>query len=139
MARMSREQLNKFLSKIRYGILTTLTSTGSPRSVPIWYDWDGEAVRIFTSVASPKVERIKQDPRISVLVANERDEPESWVAFDGQATTKLHGGIELAQTLTDRYWDMSNPQHQAILASWQAEADGFCVIELVPDRIRSYV
>jgi hypothetical protein len=75
---------------------------------------------------------------VTLLVANGMDEPEAWVAFDGTAIIENHGGIELAEKLAAKYWDLTNPQQKATLASWQAHGDTFCLIVLRPERIRTY-
>ena len=135
---MNDERRDEFLAKTRYGYLTTLRQDGAPLTVPVWFEWDGEAVRIFTGKGSTKVKRIQRDPRITLLVANDMDEPESWVAFDGKAVIEDKGGIELAEQLAHKYWDLSNPTQKATLANWQKHGDSFCLIVLRPEQIRTY-
>jgi PPOX class probable F420-dependent enzyme len=135
---MNEEMYNKFLAQTRYGFLTTLRRDGSPTAVPVWFEWDGVAVRIFTSKTSSKVKRIQHDPRVTLLVANDLDEHEAWVAFDGTATIEMEGGFELAERLAHKYWDLADPERRASLKSWRTVADSFCVIVLRPARVRSY-
>ena len=71
--------------RTRYAMLTTIRADGSPITVPVWYAWDGERVEMFSGATSPKLTRLRRNPWASVLVANEVDEPEYWVAFDGEA------------------------------------------------------
>ena len=137
MAKMSQEAQDKFLSKTRYGILTTLAEDGSPVSVPVWFNWDGKAVRIFTGVKSAKVKRIWRDPRVTLLVANHIDEGESWVAFDGEAKIRPEGAVELLEDLAAKYWDLSDPKRRSTVDEWKSEPNELCVIELVPSKIRS--
>lgn len=139
MATMNPDIRDEFLAKTRYGYLTTLASDGSPRTVPVWFDWDGQAVRIFTGLDTPKVKRIRKDPSVTLLVTNVMSEHEAWVSFDGTAKIQLEGGIELAGRLAAKYWDLSDPARKATLDSWKASADQLCVIELFPQRIRTYV
>lgn len=139
MTTMTKDYQEQFLAKTRYGYLTTLTKDGWPRTVPVWFSWDGNSVRVFTGKASAKVKRIRLDSRVTLLVANEQHENEAWVAFDGLATIRLEGGFELAAQLASRYWDISDPERQATLESWQAKSEHLCVIEWVPTTIRSYV
>lgn len=138
MATMNEKTLREFLDKTRYGYLTTLESDGSPKTVPVWFEWDGSAVRIFTGSNSPKVRRIKRDPRVTLLVSNELDEHEAWVAFDGSAIIRHRGGFELAERLASKYWDLSDAGRRKTLESWRAAADSLCVIELMPAQIRTY-
>ncbi len=51
--------------------------------IPVWFDWNGEVVRMFAGKDTPKVHRLRRDPKASVLVTNHIDEPERGVAFDG--------------------------------------------------------
>ncbi len=138
MATMTEAYREEFLAKTRYGYLTTLTPDGSPQTVPVWFDWDGQTVRIFTSIDSPKIKRIKHDPRITLLVSNDLSEGEAWVSFDGTAKIQLDGGFELAEQLAAKYWDLSDPKQKATLDSWKAAAQQLCLIELVPAQIRTY-
>jgi PPOX class probable F420-dependent enzyme len=135
---MSDEERQRFLSKPRYGILNTLRSDGWPIGVPLWFDWNGETVRIFTSVVSPKMKRLQRDPRASLLVVNDLKEKESWVAFDGKVSIQDEGGLELAEELASRYWDLSDPGRQETLELWRKAAAALRVLELRPDRIRSH-
>ncbi len=138
MARMSDAEREAFLTVNRYGILSTLREDGSPIAIPVWFDWDGSSVKMFTNDGSPKLRRLANDARASVLVANNVDEKEKWVAFDGSVTVSDKGGFELAEKLARRYWDLEDPTRAAALESWRAVASGWRLLELVPDRVRSY-
>ncbi len=138
MGTMNEGAQDEFLAKTRLGILTMLRIDGSPSSVPVWFDWDGHTVRIFTESTAPKVKRITHDPRVSLLITNDVDEPETWIAFDGPASISKDGGFELAERLAAKFWDLSDPERKETLESWRATADDFYLIEFVPDRIRSY-
>ena len=125
--------------RTRFAMLSTLRKDGSPITVPVWFQWDGELVSMFCAVDSAKLSRIKRDPRISVLVANEVDEPEYWVSFAGDATVEENGGFELAEQLAGRYWDLSDPQRVETLELWRSFRDlGFRKVILNPKRILTY-
>lgn len=138
MATMTVEERDRFLAEPRYGVLSTLRSDGSPVAVPVWFDWNGTTLRMFTSVLSPKIRRLQADPRASVLVVNHLAEPESWVAFDGCVSILEGGGFELAERLADRYWDLSDPERRSALELWRKAAKALRVLELKPARIRTY-
>ena len=138
MARMTDEERDRFLAEPRYGILTILRTDGSPIAVPVWFDWTGEVVRMFTSVVSPKMERLQADPRASLLVVNHVAEHEAWVAFDGIVSIHEEGGLELAERLSSRYWDLSDPDRQRTLEFWRTAAAALRILELKPTRVRTY-
>lgn len=135
---MTDDEITQFLSTPRLGMLTTLRPDGSPVTVPVWFEWDGADVRVFSSEGSPKVRRLRVDPRATLLVANHVQDPEAWVAFDGEITIGDSGAIELAERLAERYWDMSRADHRATVQSWRAASAHLRVLSMRPARIRSY-
>ena len=134
---MTDGERDAFLAAPRLGMLATLREDGTPVTVPVWFEWDGVAVRAFSSVGSGKVTRIKRDPRASLTAVNSLGEPEAWVAFDGQAAISSEGAFELSERLAHRYWDMSDAGHNKTLEEWRAATAYLCVIELKPTRVRT--
>ena len=106
-------------------------------AVPVWFEWDGSAVRMFAANTSPKVRRLRNDPRASVLVTNRLDEGECWVAFDGEVSISDTGGIDLAERLAPRYWDLEDPERRNMLELWRKAQDVLCLLTLEPTRIRT--
>ncbi|MEM9563637.1 MAG: pyridoxamine 5'-phosphate oxidase family protein [Actinomycetota bacterium] len=137
---MTPEQMSAFLERTRQAILLTTEADGRASGVPVWFDWDGETVRIFSGRAAPKVKRIEDDPRISVLVTNDVDEAPAWVSFDGRAhlDTEADAKALAVDVLAPRYWDLDVPGYREVVDQWaEAPADTFVVIRLDPERIRS--
>jgi PPOX class probable F420-dependent enzyme len=137
---LTDQERDAFLKEARYGILTHLLKDGSPVAVPVWFEWDGSTARMFTSGLSPKVKRLGNDPRVSLLVINAVDEPETWVALDGEA--QIHedgeGAFALAERMAPRYWDLNDEGRQQTLQLWRKAAAILRVIELKPKTIRTY-
>ena len=140
MAQMSEEQRDAFLRKTRQGVLLSTNADGTASGLPIWFDWDGEALRMFCGAGSAKVDRIRRDPRISLLVTNDVDEPPEWVRFDGVAelASEEDARALAVDVLAPRYWGAENPDYAAIVDEWRtAPAESMVIIRLHPDRIRS--
>jgi PPOX class probable F420-dependent enzyme len=135
---MSDAARDAFLAEPRIAVLSTATPEGPPLSVPIWFEWEDGTARFFTTVGSPKVDRLAADPTVSLLVANPTGMPEAWVLIEGRAQTRSESGWDLAERLASRYWDMSNTEHAATVEEWRAAADSLLLIEIEPTRIRSY-
>jgi PPOX class probable F420-dependent enzyme len=53
---------------MRNAVLATTGPRGSPHLAPVWYFWDGEAVRISTLRTTQKVADILRDPRVALCV-----------------------------------------------------------------------
>jgi len=137
MGQMSDADREAFLAVNRYGILSTLRRDGSPIAIPVWFDWDGRSVKMFTYAGSPKLHRLANDARASVLVTNHVNEKEKWVAFDGTVAVGDEGGFELAERLAQRYWDLNEPGRAAALQNWRAMESELRLLEMVPDRVRT--
>jgi PPOX class probable F420-dependent enzyme len=127
-----------FLTERRYGILTTLNQDGSPVSVPIWYEWDGSVLRMFSWAKAGKIKRLESDPRATVIVANHPDEAEGWVSFHGRIEIKEEGGLALAERVFDRYYPEGDSRRGA-LDRWRKVKDEWRLLELRPETIRSHV
>jgi PPOX class probable F420-dependent enzyme len=134
---MSAAERETFLAVHRLGILTTLRADGSPAAVPVWFEWDGATVRLFTTVTSGKIARIARDARSSLLVVNSVGESEAWIAFEGAAIIRSDGAFELAERLAHRYWDMDDAERKATLELWRKSAAALRVIEIVPPHVRT--
>jgi nitroimidazol reductase NimA-like FMN-containing flavoprotein (pyridoxamine 5'-phosphate oxidase superfamily) len=119
-------------------VLSTLSDEGTPVSIPIWFEWDGQYARVFSVTNSPKIRRIEKNPAASLLVANPTGEPEAWVLIEGVISIESGGAFDLAKRLALRYWDLANPAHSKTVEDWRATADTLRVLELVPTRMRSY-
>lgn len=46
--------------------LTTVDRTGTPRSVPVWFHWDGEGMLIYSEPGQLKVRNIERNPRVNL-------------------------------------------------------------------------
>ena len=138
MATTPDEVRDAFLAETRIGILTTLDNSGWPVSVPVWFEWDGSHARVFTSASSPKVGRLKEDSRASLLVVNNVGEPEFWVAIDGEIDVIEEGAADLAARLAGRYWDMSDKEHRMTVDMWVKDSATLRLLEITPTNVRTY-
>jgi nitroimidazol reductase NimA-like FMN-containing flavoprotein (pyridoxamine 5'-phosphate oxidase superfamily) len=138
MAAMTEAAREAFLSRPRIGVLSMLAEDGAPVAIPIWFEWDGHRILMFTGETSPKIRRLQNDVRATFLVAAEVGEKEEWVAMDGQVAIHPDGAIELAARLAERYWDLNDPERAATLQQWRDQASSLRLLEIIPSRIRSY-
>ena len=134
---MTEAERETFLSETRLGVLTMLNEQNEPLAVPVWFEWDESAVRMFSFKRAPKVRRLRAHPRASLVAVNHIGEPEAWVAFDGDVAISDEGAMALAERLAPRYWDLSDAYHAKELADWRAHASRFCLLTLTPERIRT--
>lgn len=105
-----------------------------PHAVPVWYGWDGEAIEFFTRATRPKVERLRANPAVAVLVSAEVAEPVYWVRVEGQAELS-DDAADLVHELCERYLDPDDPSHRALGDELRAMAHEAVRVRVVPERI----
>jgi len=81
---LTAKQLQQLLDGPRIGVLTTTRRDGSPASNPVWFKYHEGELLIQTGDRLPKVNNIRRDPRICLLVQDERP-PYKAVSFYGKA------------------------------------------------------
>ena len=94
MPSMTKAQRDAFLRETRIASLVMLNEDGSPNALPLWYDWDGERIRMFSQAGTGKLRRLERDPKACVSVADPVGALEAWVTVEGTVETKHEGGRE---------------------------------------------
>jgi hypothetical protein len=108
-----------------------------PAPRPVWFELTGDGLlQMFSLPESPKVERLREQPRASVVVAAPPGEPEHWVAVEGRVTLHDDGGADLAARLAGRYWDTVDPALRKLLEEWRT--GGVVRIVLHPEVVNRY-
>ncbi len=116
----------EFLRRPLHGFLTVAGGPQPPQPRPVWFEatTDG-TIHLFTAPDSPKVRRLRADPRASIVVAAPVGERERWVSVAGRTTIETDGAHDLCSRLAARYWDLDD----------QARVDDLAAI-LVGDQVR---
>lgn len=139
MPAMSRSETDELLRETRIGVLCTNDLDGAPNGVPVWFEWDGERIRMFSLASHKKIARLENDPRASLLVAREVGEPETWVAVDGVVSITEEGVVPLMERLAARDEDAAVAKaHAEVVDLWRRAAAELRLLTIVPDEIRSY-
>ncbi len=125
-----------FLREPRLAILMTNRADDAPIGVPVWFEWTGSEVLMFSARGVPKLKRLQADPRIMVLVTNHIGETEAWVSFEGEVEIcENEDAWPLVQRLASRYWDVE--AMKPTLDTWEAGKDMMVMLRLEPTRVRS--
>jgi DNA-binding IclR family transcriptional regulator len=63
------QELDAFLSQALVASLSYLSDDGYPASVPLWYDWDGQAFWVVPSPAAEWAGHVQRNPRVSLAIS----------------------------------------------------------------------
>lgn len=111
----------EFLRRPLHGFLSVAAGPTPPQPRPVWFEHTAEGtIELFTDLASPKVERLRRDPRASIVVAAPATERERWVSVAGRAAVETGGAPELVERLAARYWNLDDPTRAHDLAELRA-------------------
>lgn len=127
-------KIDEYLRATRIGMLGTLNADGSPNLMPLWYDWDGEKLRMFSDPKVAKMRRLRRDPRAAVLVAEGVGIPEAWVSVEGTVELSEEGAKELMAKLAELYYEQE--QAKAFIEHGM-KAESMALLTLTPTKIRS--
>jgi PPOX class probable F420-dependent enzyme len=100
MARLAKEDQDKFLAEPRIAHLVTIRPAGTPHVAPVWFLWDGgqgdtgqgENGRawVMADGGAIKVRNIKNNPVVALSIATP-ERPLSYVVLEGQAQVTTEG------------------------------------------------
>lgn len=117
----------------RLGTCNSLTL--QPHVVPVWFEWDGEALYISAFQSTRKVRDIEKSTRISVLIDTDRPgEPARAVLLEGSAEL-LSDPALIAPLATSIYTRYMGPEGvlTAEPQSWISDPENR-IIKLIPEK-----
>lgn len=133
---MTQEQVDAFLRETRIGSFSTVDGKGQPVTVPVWFEWDGGVVRLFSGKDTAKVRRLDKHAAAALTVYEGVGKPEAWVSVEGGSTITTDGVMDLIARLARRYY--APERAERILEQWMEAGPAFVMITIEPERIRSY-
>jgi general stress protein 26 len=127
----------EFLRRPLHGFLSVAAGPVPPQPRPVWFEATAEGtIHLFTPPDSPKVRRLRRDPRASIVVASPVGERERWVSVAGRTTVEPDGAHDLCTRLAARYWDLDDPARADDLAAMLAVDQVRLVIH--PETVSRY-
>ena len=85
-----------------HGVLTTLLPDGQPQSSLVWFDYDGDSLRVNTTRQRQKGRNMQTNPKVSLLIIDP-DNTGRWIEVRGQVTITEEGAWEHLDELTRQY------------------------------------
>ena len=126
---MSEQIPAKFVdlfSKKAFANLATLMPDGTPQATPVWFDYDGQHIRINTARGRQKDENMLERPFVSILSVDP-DNPYRYLEIRGKIVESTEeDGVEHIELLSRRYtgnpyFTASNPQGSMVRVVFKIE------------------
>lgn len=117
---LNSEEIQVFLEQTDpalLGVVGTIDRQGFPHIVPVWYDYDGTTIHIWTSIERQWVKNLVRDSRVSFAVY-EGEPPFAAVVIKGHAAVVTGGESMSAQIrrITRRY--MPETEIETYMEDW---------------------
>ncbi|MGD8634573.1 MAG: PPOX class F420-dependent oxidoreductase [Anaerolineales bacterium] len=90
------------LTESIHGVLTTMMPDGQPQSSLVWCDFDGECVRINTSLERQKGRNLTRNPKATLLVVDPQD-TSRYIEIRGEVQLVREGALEHLDEITRCY------------------------------------
>ena len=132
--------LREFLDQPNVAILATVRKDGSPHLTRVWYEYDGEEVRVSITDTRAKYRHVMRDPRVSLAVttasASSQDIHKE-VILEGRAQVTAEGGPELIRRLGIKFEGEGQGNRYADLSINELR-DNRLVLHFKPERIMAW-
>ncbi len=112
------------------GFIATVDADGMPRTVPVWYRWDGQQIHITAQEAALWINNLLRDGRVGFSVA-EDGPPYRAVVIQGQAVVKPANEDETRRIFA-RYMDAQEvDEYYAALQNRRG-----VMVRILPDSVK---
>ena len=82
----------KLLQSTEMAQLAYVWNDGTPRVVPIWFNWNGSEIVVGSPPTSPKVNALRQNPAVALTI-NSTDWPYDVLLICGNAEVEMVDGV----------------------------------------------
>ncbi len=93
MADKIPEPFKDLFAKVAYANLATVMPDGSPQVTPVWYDYDGEYLRINSAKGRIKDKNMRRDKRVAVSI-QDPDNAYRYLALRGNVAEITEEGAD---------------------------------------------
>ena len=123
-------RLNERLQQEDIIWFTTVSPDGRPLPNPVWFDWDGEAITVYSQPESHRVHNIQRNPRVSLHLQGVDGLGNNVVIIQGEATLRPGNPV-----IPARYWDKYTKFLQTMTAD-EMTREYSVEIRVVPLKVR---
>ncbi len=101
-------------------VLATAMPDGSPQATPLWFDFDGQHIRINSARGRTKDRNIRHDPRVALVIVDDAN-PYRYVQIRGRVVKMVEGEVarehinQLSQRYTGQDWELMSPDEVRVM------------------------
>lgn len=136
--KLTPEQLDQFLRQPINARLGTVTPEGYPYVIPIWTEYDGEAIWLVSLARSRHAQNMLANPKVSLSIATD-DAALVRVVILGRAELVQGPGplngrmLEVGLSMRRRYTGLEDDPYSVERKTWPR-----CLFRIVPEEIISW-
>ena len=134
MAKLSQQEMDRFLAQPRIAHLVTLRPAGTPHVAPVWFLWDRGRAFVMADANAVKVRNIESNPAVALSIATSK-RPLSYVVLEGQAEVTSEDLPQVVERMCVLY---DGPERGAEFAKELLGEDRMVLLEIAIDRIMSW-
>ncbi len=97
------EQYHDLLHSKALAHLATIMADGSPQVTPVWFDYDGEHIRINSAVGRLKDRNIRRNPQVALSIVEPHAPERALVVRGVVSEITTDGALAHIDTLARRY------------------------------------
>ncbi len=127
--------VDEFLSQTLVAVISTVDTSGRPRSAPIWYHWEDGAAYMFTGRRTLKWRNIQSNAAASLCV-DWREPPYRSVILDGSAEEVKRPLYDLVLSMAVRYY--GEEEGRAFAEGYREQSEDTVIFRLIPSRVADY-
>ncbi len=108
------------LTRPLLAVLATSMPDGSPQTTPLWFDFDGEFIRINSAKGRTKDRNIRLDPRVALAIVDDAN-PYRYVQIRGRVVEIIEGDVarehidQLSRRYTGQNWELMHPHEVRVM------------------------
>lgn len=134
MAKLTPDEINKFLAEPRTAQLVTLRASGTPHVAPVWFLWDDGRALVMADASAIKVRNIRRNPAVALCVCTP-GHPYEFVTLEGTANVASDGLEDMVRRTCILY---EGPERGAEFASELLGGERLTLISISVDRVISW-
>lgn len=96
------ESHHEFLRGNHTAWVNTINRDGSIQATPVWYVFDGEAIRFSVTEERVKIQNLRARPQVTFSVLDPAN-PWHWVSVQGRAELSVDEGYAFRDSIGEKY------------------------------------